>query len=312
MKKLLKPKSIFIFLGFIFMLINVIAYFHAYKFTHFDTQKITKTADAQHLSTFEKIKTVFFGVNNPRPNSEIKPQVPFQTIHLQSNKKIVGWYLPTDSAIGTVILFHGFSGMKAGMLDKATVFQKLKYNVFMIDFMGSGESEGNQTTVGFMEAQQVKTSVEFIKQKGENNIILFGTSMGAVAIMKAINDAKIQPSKIIIECPFGSMLETTQARFKKMHVPSFPMANLLVFWGGLQNGFNAYKHNPSEYAKNINCPTLLLYGEKDDKVSINETNTIYNNLKGKKLLKTFPNAGHENYLIKYENEWKSLVGEFLR
>lgn len=29
------------------------------------------------------------------------------------------------------------------------------------------------------------------------------------------------------------------------------MANLLVFWGGVQNDFNAFKHNPTDYAKNI-------------------------------------------------------------
>ncbi|HKC67722.1 MAG TPA: hypothetical protein VKG26_05795, partial [Bacteroidia bacterium] len=122
---------------------------------------------------------------------------------------------------------------------------------------------------------------------------------------------RLNVTGIIIECPFGSMLQTVQARFNTMHLPTFPMANLLVFWGGLQNNFNAFKHNPSEYAKKINCPTLLLYGEKDEKVSRAEIDTIYKNLQGYKELKTYPLAAHENYLTKYKNEWEYDIGSFM-
>ena len=66
-----------------------------------------------------------------------------------------------------------------------------------VDFMGSGGSEGNQTTIGFLEAKQVKTCFDYLTEKGEKNIFLFGTSMGSVAIMKAISDFDIKPKAII-------------------------------------------------------------------------------------------------------------------
>ena len=90
------------------------------------------------------------------------------------------------------------------------------------------------------------------------------------------------------------------------------MAELLVFWGGVQVSFNAFKHNPEDYAKDIKCPVLLMYGEKDPKVTIQETDNIFNNLAGPKKLVTFPLAGHENYLIQYQPEWVSAIKEFLR
>lgn len=76
--------------------------------------------------------------------------------------------------------------------------------------------------------------------------------MGAVAVMKAVGGQGVQPAGIIIECPFGSMYKTVCARFKMMNAPTFPMAGLLVFWGGIENGFWAFGHNPIEYAKSIN------------------------------------------------------------
>jgi len=290
---------------------NIVAVFHSYKFTHFVDSKTEKTKDPKKLTIGQKIKTLVFGVSNPRPENKTFPTKDYETIKLKSNKEIESWSINTDNSKGTVILFHGFSGDKSSMLDKAAIFLELGYNAFLVDFMGSGGSAGNQTTIGFLEAEQVKTCFEYLTEKGEQNIYLFGTSMGSVAIMKAINDYDINPKGIIIECPFGSMYKTVCARFKTMNAPTFPMAGLLVFWGGLQNGFWAFGHNPTEYAKKINCPTLLLYGAKDEKVSREEIDQIFNNLGGHKTLKIYQEAGHENYLTKYKDEWTQDIKEFL-
>lgn len=295
----------------IFVLMNIVAIFHSYKFTHFTDGKTEKTKDAGKLTTEQKIKTLIFGVNNPRPENTANPTRNYETIKLKSNKEIECWSIKAAKPKGTVMLFHGFSGDKSSMLDKADIFLQLGYNAFLVDFMGSGGSEGNQTTIGYFEAEQVKTCFDHLAEKGEKNIYIFGVSMGAVATMKAISDFGIKPKGIIIECPFGSMYKTVCARFKTMHAPAFPMAGLLVFWGGLQNGFWAFGHNPAEYAKKINCSTLLLYGAKDEKVSRAEIDDIYKNLAGKKKLNIYRDAGHENYLTRYRNEWTQDVQQFL-
>jgi pimeloyl-ACP methyl ester carboxylesterase len=289
---------------------NIVAYFHAYKFTHFSHTTEAKTKSGS-LSFGGKMKALFFGISNPRPENKTQPKRPYETVVLQSNKKIECWYIAPDSAKGTVILFHGYGGEKSSMLRQADEFLALGYNTLVVDFMGSGGSEGNQTTIGFKEAQEVKSCFDYIQAKGEKSIYLFGTSLGASAILKSLNDYLLTPSGIMIECPFGSLYKTTCARFLSMGVPSFPMAGLLDFWGGLQNGFWAFGYKPEEYAKKVNCPTLLLYGEKDEKVSRGEIDIIYSNLQGKKHLKTFPLAGHEDYFVKYKEEWINEIKTFL-
>jgi len=298
-------------LALIVVLMNAVAIFHAYKFTHFASQQTVKTKKPQTLSVAEKIQTLVFGVSNPRPVCHNKPATAFKTIRLKSNKEIECWSIATANAKGTVILFHGYNGEKSSLLDKAEIFQKLGYNTFLVDFMGSGGSAGNQTTIGFKEAAEVKTCFDHLTAQGEKNIYLFGTSMGAVAIMKAISDYQLNAKGIIIECPFGSMYKTVCARFQTMKVPTFPMAGLLVFWGGIENGFWAFGHNPTAYAKKITCKALLLYGARDEKVSKQEIDGIFANLAGEKQLRIYPDAGHENYLTKYKDEWTKDVGEML-
>jgi uncharacterized protein len=296
----------------VFIIMNLIAGFHAYKFTHFTESNVLKTKSPEKLTSFEKIKTLCFGVNNPKPKATTFPTQKFETIKLQSNKIIECWSIQAQNPKGTVILFHGYGNEKSANIDKSDAFLQMGYNTILVDFMGCGNSEGVQTTVGFKEAAEVRTVFDFITQKGEKNIYLFGTSMGAVAIMKAINDFKINPKGIIIECPFGSIYKTTCARFKRIGAPSFPMAGLMLFWAAVENGFWSFNFNPSEYAKKIKCPTLLLYGRTDKSVSLAETDEIFKNLKGQKRLIVFENTGHENYLIKNKKKWEAAVYEFLK
>lgn len=309
MKKIARIFLIAFIVFFIFT--NFVAIFHSYKFTHFSSENLAKPKKPEELTSAEKLKIMILGVKMPKPLNEIKPHQKFQTIVLQSNKKIECWSIKNQSSKGTVILFHGYGGKKSSLMDKADVFIDLGYNVFMVDFIGSGGSEGLQTTIGYKEAENVKTAYDYIKEKGEKNIFLFGTSMGAAAIMKALADYPLEPKGIIIECPFATMYEATCARFKAVGAPIFPMAGLVVFWGGLTNGFWAFDHNPVEYARKIKCKTLLLYGGQDKRVSREEIDAIYSNLDCSKELKTYPLAGHVNYLLKYKTEWTRDIASFL-
>jgi alpha-beta hydrolase superfamily lysophospholipase len=295
----------------LFILMNIIAIFHSYKFTHF-SDKVTKKTNANTLTAAQKAGILFFGIDNPRPVNTQKPSQPYETVSIKSNKTIECWSIKTPHAKGTVVLFHGYGGDKSQMIDKSDEFIAMGYNTFLVDFMGSGGSEGNTTTIGYFEAQEVKSCFDYLTKKGEHTIHLFGTSMGAVAILKALKDYPLAPASVIIECPFGSMYKTVCARFKIMGAPPVPMAGLLVFWGGLQNGYWAFNNNPEEYAKAVSCPVLLMYGEKDNRVSREEIDLIYGNLRSRKQLVTFPLAGHENYLTKYKDEWKADVNAFLQ
>lgn len=307
-----RSKRIILYLALIFVLMNIIAYFHAYKFTHFTDTNVSKTKSAEKLNVIDKVKVVLLGIDNPRLTNKTTPSQKFETLKLRSSKAIECWSIKSDNSKGTVILFHGYGGQNSSLIDKSDVFVKQGYNTLLVGFMGSGGSEGNQTTIGFKEAGEVRTAFNYLISTGETKVYLFGTSMGAVAILKAIADYQIDPKGIIVECPFGSMYQTTCARFHSLHVPSFPMAGLLDFWGGIQNGFWAFGHNPTTYARSVKCPTLLLYGKKDEKVSIGEIDQIYLNLKCKKKLVIYPLAGHESYLKKYNQQWTQDIHTFMQ
>lgn len=135
--------------------------------------------------------------------------------------------------------------------------------------------------------------------------------MGGAACLRAIHAHGVKPDALIIECPFDRMLTTVRSRFRAMRVPAWPMAELLAFWGGRVGGFDAFAHNPLDYAASVHCPTLLLHGERDPRVSVAEVERIHAVLAGPKALKLFPELSHQSYVEAQPGDWRAGVRQLL-
>ena len=81
MKKLFKRVGYAILI--IFILMNVIAVFHAYKFTHLVESNEPRQKEFNGL---QKAKVAWFGINNPRPVNDTFPTQHYETIKIKSNK----------------------------------------------------------------------------------------------------------------------------------------------------------------------------------------------------------------------------------
>ncbi len=306
-KKILK--KIFNLFLILFIITNVLAIIQAYSFTHFKEDN-SKTDFKLGIST------LFTGVNIPKPHSNILPDRKFQTLKIPSgeNKFLEAWLLnPKSDSKGLVILFHGFRAEKSSMLDHAYVFLDLDYRVMLVDFMGAGNSYGNQNTIGYLEAQNVKQSYEFaVHELKEKTIILCGFSMGAAAIVKAQHDYNLKVDKIILEAVYGKMSDAAKIRLNKIPYVGKPFSYLITFWGGMLNGFNAFSMNPEEYIKKVSVPTLILCGGKDPRIPVKESERIFQNSGSKeKKFKIFSNSFHHSYLKLYPEEWKKTIQDFL-
>src|SRR5882762_1087404 len=130
----------------LFILVNIICAFHAYKFTHF--------YDAADAAQQNKTASIFFGINAFKQLNDAADSADQKVILTTGDRlKLEGWYKVVASAKGTVCLFHGHGGKKSGTNAEAEVFQKLGYNTFQLDFRAHGSSEGNTCTIGYYESE---------------------------------------------------------------------------------------------------------------------------------------------------------------
>ena len=308
-------RFLFRILVFLFVLVNVIVAFHAYKFTHFYNNGTITIKKPAEKSGWDKTKEIFFGINAMKKKDTVATDPFFQTIYLQTRDglKLEAWYIPANSARGTVCLFHGHGGNKSDVFKESVEFREMGYNTLLLDFRAHGNSEGNTCTIGYDETEDVKLAYDLIKSKGEKNIVLWGISMGASTITKAVKDYQLQPKKIILEMPFGTIEDAVKGRLKLMGLPPQPIATLLTFWGGTEHGFWAFNIKPQEYVKSIRCPVLLQWGKNDPRVTRAEEDILFNNIPGSnKKFVVYESAAHESLYKKEPEKWKTEVAAFLQ
>jgi len=142
-------------------------------------------------------------------------------------------------------------------------------------------------------------------------IILYGQSLGAAAILRAVAHEGVQPAAIILEAPFDSLVDTVGNRFAAMGLPAFPAAQTLVFWGSVQHGMNGFGDNPADDAAAVRAPALLMHGDRDPRVTVPQTDRIYAALPGPKTLVRFPTAGHESLRPVDPSLWDEVVSKLL-
>jgi uncharacterized protein len=289
-------------IAIILFALNLAAYTYAYVLTHF-------IAPGQ------------FGLGLARPTSTKIPidlglQYTTQRIPIGQTEWLETWFIPVkDSASkGTIILFPGSKSSKSRqLLPSAQVFHELGYDTLLVDFRGVGGSSGNTNTIGIQEAEDVALSMSYSQRSHlKRPLILYGISMGSAAILKAVAQKQVTPDAIIIEEPFARLVAAVGSRVRAISIPSFPLAELIVFWGGVQHGFNGFAHNPVDYASQVKCPTLILQGELDQWTTKAEIDRIFENLHVAKQLSIFPNARHDLLVTIDRERWRQDIERFLK
>jgi alpha-beta hydrolase superfamily lysophospholipase len=292
--------------------------------THF-IEAGARTSIPEKLSFGQKMTVLFCGVTIPRPRAQATPAeqgLAFDEISIrcQNGIQLGAWYCPCgkrenvaqENRNGLIILFHGYAGEKSSELPEAKRFHEFGWSVLLVDFRGSGQSSEAYTSVGYDEAGDVAEAVRYARASlPHSKLVLYGQSMGGVAILRSVHACGVKADALIVEGVFDSMFNTVKHRFESMGVPTFPAANLLMFWGGRQLKFDTFSHNPVEYARSVECPILFMHGTADPRAHLAEARRVFDAVPGTKEFKEFPGAKHESGVNRFAELWNKTISEFL-
>ncbi len=297
--------------------VNALAFRQAWTMTHYAADG-TRTRPSEKLNLGEKMSAVLFGPSMVRMKNVYTPRrydLDYSTVTFPgyAGLQLESWRIAGEPGHPVVLLFHGYCASKDTLLRAANEFHALGCETWLTDLHGSGGSAGNTTSIGYHEAEDVAATVrEAIRaQPASRPLVLYGTSMGAAAILCAVDRKLVQPDALVLECPFDRLTTTIGNRFSSMGIPAFPAAGLVVFWCSLQEGFNGFAHNPVRYAGSVRCPTLLMQGERDENVGLEHGRAIAAALGDHGAFKVFPGLGHAFLVYDGAAEWRYAVRNFM-
>jgi alpha-beta hydrolase superfamily lysophospholipase len=305
---------ILLFVGFV--IVNGAAFLAARTMTHY-VPNVARPDIHVPMTSWDKTRLFLGTLSLPRPTNHLTPadrKLEYETLHFPGahGLQLEAWRIPGREGQPVMLLFPGYCASKDSLLPYAREYHGLGYETWLVDFHGVGGSQGNTTTIGWDEADDVAAaSREAARLRPGAPQILSGTSLGAAAILRAEHLHTVNPAALILECPYDRLSTTVAHRFGALGIPTFPIADLLTFWGGKQLGFDAFAMNPVEYARDVRCPTLLLEGDKDFRVGLPNARAIAKALGSYGTFELFEGQGHAFYLNRAPGQWRQSVHGFL-
>ncbi len=207
-----------------------------------------------------------------RINSQITPKdlgLNYENVSFTTadDIKLVGWFIPSfakaieGKPAPTIILLHGYPADKGNILPVMSFLQK-KYNLLLFDFRYFGQSEGNYSTAGAKEVEDLLAAINFLKSRGISEVGIWGFSMGgAAALMTAPRAPEIKA--IISESSYASLDLMTRELYI-IPLLKYPSAYLTGLWAKIFLDLDLKKISPEESVKNLNIPILIVHSKNDN------------------------------------------------
>lgn len=200
------------------------------------------------------------------------------SIEAEDGIRLTAWYAPAATGKSTIMYLHGNGGhvgYRAGFYAEA---MRRGFGLLALSYRGFGDSEGSPSEAGlYTDARAALTFLIEHKQVSEQQIILFGESIGGAVAIEAARQRPIRA--LILQAPFASMLERASDFY-----PWLPVKLLL-----------RDKYLSMDKLGEIITPTLVLVAEEDTIVPASESERLYKALQVPKQLRRFAAIGHNDF-----------------
>lgn len=256
-------------------------------------------------------------IHPPRFRSGYSPDnfgLPHETVHFKTvdNLTLEGWLVIKNKSRPTIIVGHGYPFDKSNII-VAAHFLYPEFNLFIFDFRYFGGSQGRYTTVGFKEADDVIAAIQYLKSRKDLNPSFggYGFSMGAVAI---INAQSRDISAIVADSPYADLDVMVKRTFWIFPGPiKMPFVWMTRLYAKLFLGVWPSEVSPKDILYAYHPPLLLIHGEKDWDIPVENSDIIY--AASKKSSTEYwrvPGVRHGAAFAEHQDEYQGRVKSFFR
>lgn len=228
---------------------------------------------------------------------------------------ISGSYFPQPGSNKTMILVHGISYTRMGMVKYMPIFRRLGWNILIYDQRFFGRSGGSNTSFGYYEKRDLVAAFDWAKsQIAPDGVIgTLGESLGAATCLQhAFIDPR--PAFVIADSSFASLQDELAFRLKTdYNLPPFPMLNIGRGLIRLLAGFDTTRIVPERDVARLEMPVLFVHGLADVEVPPGHSQRLFDaKARGLRRLFFMPDAVHVQSVSTDPAAYEHEVREFLR
>ena len=228
--------------------------------------------------------------------------------------KLEGWFVPSPYSGAAVILGHGFGRSRQEMLDVAAILHRNCYNVLLFDWRAHGKSEGDRTTFGYLEVNDLAAALDYVSQRPEvdpQRVGVLGNSMGGAI---AIRGGAVLPQlkAVVSDSPFPSLQDGIEVGVRRRGpLGVWPLRPLALYLGAKTIGIDPELVRPIDDIDAISPrPVLIMHGGRDALVPDDTGERLYAAADEPKFLWLAPDAEHVQLSTRYPAEYEARVIRF--
>jgi fermentation-respiration switch protein FrsA (DUF1100 family) len=233
------------------------------------------------------------------------------TFRSDSGTDVHGWWCPVQNSRGAVLLLPGIRANRLSMVGRARFLRRAGYSVLLIDFQATGETKGDHITFGWKESRDVLAAVSFLRRTNPTDrIAIIGSSLGGVAALLATPPLKVDA--LVLEEVYPTIEVATRNRMEN-YLGAFGRTITPVLLNQLQwrLAVSAAQLRPVDHIGSVECPMLLISGEKDRNTRRDDTRMLIEQARAPKQIWFVPNAGHVDLHRAAQQEYEKRVLAFL-
>jgi hypothetical protein len=236
------------------------------------------------------------------------------TVRAQDGITLKGWKVRPVSANGDwVLLYHGVSDNRTGVLGHAEFLLRHGYSIVMMDSREHGESGGEICTYGWKERyDSVAVTDALYATEKVRHLYALGVSMGAaIALQSAAIESRI--GAVAAEDPFANLREVSYDYAGLDVSPTLgrtlfrPASMLALASVQKEGGFDPSDVSPEKAVGVRLFAVLLICGTSDHRIPCRHAERIYKSAAGPKELWVVKGAGHAAALGYSPLEYESRV-----
>ena len=235
-------------------------------------------------------------VELPPPEPALEPLV----FPATDGTRLAGWFLRHPQPVGTVMLLHGFGVNHFGLVHLAYDLYTRNLQCLLFDFRGHGSSEGDVTTLGLRERQDVIGALAYLRSRSDvdpNRIGVYGVSMGGATALLTIEDG-LGVRAIVTDSAFATLRGAIDHGFRRIANLPPSIFRTPTIWFSSRFVGEKLDHvlgnvRPIDHIKQTApCPLLIIHGTEDDVVYVQDAYQLYLAAEGPKEIWIIPDANH--------------------
>jgi pimeloyl-ACP methyl ester carboxylesterase len=190
----------------------------------------------------------------------------------QDGTELKAWWVPAQGARGSVVMVHGLNRSRIEMARRMPFVHASGWNALVLDLRHHGASGGATTTFGVHEKEDVKAATRFARERSPGPVVLWGVSLGAASVvLAAAEDPEVKG--IICDSSYRSLDDTVRHHLRLFRgfrwwlriVPSWPVADLALFWMGRRGGFDPALADVQAAARQLHGRPALFVANSEDR-----------------------------------------------